>query len=129
MVNANDYTPEQLNAWADGHVDLREWDSSFSKHYTLVAEKNSMIVGFGDIDNSGYLDKLFVHKDYQHKGIASAICDKLEKSVNDKVFTYASITAKPFFEKRGYSVIRERQVIRKGIFLTNYMMEKPSTKK
>ena len=36
----------------------------------------------------------------------------------------ASITARPFFEKRGYRVIREQQVERKGILLTNYVMEK-----
>ena len=31
---------------------------------------------------------------------------------------------KPFFEKIGYSLIKEQQVEKKGIFLTNYVMEK-----
>lgn len=68
---------------------------------------------------------MFVHKDYQRQGVATAICDKLEKAVNvDTITTYASITAGPFFEKRGYSTIIEQHVIRKGISLTNYLMEK-----
>lgn len=124
-VNAKDYTKEQLDVWATGNIDLKEWDKSFLEHYTIVAIENETIVGFGDIDKSGYLDRLYVHKDFQKQGIASAICDELEQSVNGKkIATHASITAKPFFEKRGYKVIREQQVIRNGIFLINYVMEK-----
>lgn len=124
-VNAKDYTDEQLDVWATGNVNLEEWNKSFSEHYTIVAVKNDIIVGFGDIDKLGYIDKLFVHKDYQRQGIASAICDELEQAVKvNKIIAHASITAKPFFEQRGYKVIREQQVIRGGIFLNNYVMEK-----
>ena len=82
------------------------------------------MVGFGDMDRSGYLDRLYVHKDYQRQGIATAICDRLEREVTvGKITTHASITAKPFFQKRGYEVIKEQQVIRGGVALTNYVME------
>ena len=124
-INAEDYTPEQRNAWATGSVDLEEWDRSLSEHYSLVAVKNGKIVGFGDIDQTGYLDRLFVHKDYQNQGIATAICNELERVLEGrKITTHASITAKPFFLHRGYHVIREQQVNRKGVDLTNYIMEK-----
>lgn len=124
-INAKDYTKEQLDVWATGKVDLQEWNRSFSEHYTVVAVKNDVIVGFGDIDRAGYLDRLYVHKDYQNQGIATAICDKLEHSSDfDRIKTHASITAKPFFEKRGYIVLKEQQVERQGIFLTNYVMIK-----
>lgn len=125
VVNTKDYTSEQLNVWTTGNVNLEEWSKSFSEHYTIVAVKNNMIVGFGDIDKSGYLDRLFVHKNYQGQGIATAICNKLEQSVKAcKIITHASITAKSFFKQRGYRVIKEQQVIRDGISLTNYIMEK-----
>lgn len=124
-VNAKDYTKEQLDVWATGKVDLREWNSSFLKHKTIVAVENDKIVGFGDMDNTGYLDRLYVHKNYQHKGIASAICDALESFSNGKTFiTHASITAKPFFQYRGYRVVKKQKVLRQGIALTNYVMEK-----
>lgn len=95
IVNAKDYTGEQLNVWATGQI-----------------------------EQTGYLDRLFVHADYQGKGIATAICDQLEQSVEGNITTHASITARPFFEKRGYKVVKEQQVERKGIFLTNYVMTK-----
>ena len=119
-VNAKDYTIEQLAVWATGNVDLHEWDRSFSEHFTIVAIENEMIVGLGDIDKTGYLDRLYVHKNYQRQGIATAICNKLEQSVNgDKIITHVSITAKPFFEQRGYRTVKEQQIIRNGISLTN----------
>lgn len=124
-VNAKDYTKEQLDVWAPGYVDLEEWNCSLQEHYTIVAVEDKVIVGFGDIDKSGYLDRLFVHKNYQRKGIATAICDELEQTIQaNKIITYASVTAKDFFQKRDYRVIREQQVERKGIFLTNYFMVK-----
>ncbi len=123
-VNGKDYTKEQLDVWATGTVDLEKWNQSFEEHYSLVAVDDDMIIGFGDIDKTGYLDRLFVHSDYQGKGIATAICDQLEQAVQGRVVTHASITARPFFEKRGYKVVKEQQVERQGNFLINFVMEK-----
>lgn len=123
-VNAKDYTKEQLDVWATGQVDLEKWNQSFQEHYSIIAVEDEVIVGFGDIDKTGYLDRLFVHAYYQKKGIATAICNRLEQAVQEDITTHASITAKPFFEKRGYKVVKEQQVERQGIFLTNFCMEK-----
>ena len=168
-VNARDYPQEQLDAWADGHVDLDAWNKSFLAHNTYVAVQecvdaddidsrasdstdtapgktggspaNALIIGFGDMDDTGYLDRLYVHKDYQGRGVATAICDRLEedfclsrgrllqnsavqKRKNDTFTTHASITARPFFEKRGYTVVKAQQVVRKGISIRNYIMRK-----
>ncbi len=129
-VNAKDYTQEQMNAWAAGNVDLNTWNTSFLAHHTVVAEMDGKIVGFGDMDLSGYLDRLFVHKDFQHCGVATAICDALEKSSTATEFiTHASITARPFFEKRGYAVVRQQQVERGGVRLTNFVMRKTPFRK
>ena len=129
-VNRKDYTQEQVDAWADGHFDLDAWDESFKKHDTIVAELDGNIVGFADMTADGYLDRLYVHKDFQRRKIASMLCDYLEENCMSAHFTtHASITAKKFFEKRGYHVIKEQQVIRKGIVLINYRMEKSVQKK
>ena len=126
-VNAKDYTQEQLDAWATGEVDSQVWDKSFRAHRPIVATESGKIVGFGDMDETGYLDRLYVHKDYQGQGIASAICDELERFAAGKTFTtHASITAKLFFQHRGYRVVRKQEVIRRGVALTNLVMEKRS---
>ncbi|MGM9605240.1 MAG: GNAT family N-acetyltransferase [Faecousia sp.] len=125
-VCAADYPPRQLDAWAAGDLDLEAWNDSFLTHHTVVAEKDGMLLGFGDMDCSGYLDRLYVHRDHQRQGVATAICDALEQaSAAEKFVTHASITAKPFFEHRGYTAVREQQVERRGAMLTNFVMEKP----
>ncbi len=124
VVNAKDYPKEQLDAWATGQADRKKWNQTLQEHFSIVAVDNDIIVGFGDMDKTGYLDHLFVHADYQGKGIATAICDQLESAVQGNIVTHASITAKAFFEKRGYQVVKEQQVERQGIFLTNFVMIK-----
>ena len=130
-VNAGDYSKEQLDAWADGQVDLETWNKSFLTHHTYVAVQKSgaaaggRIIGFGDMDDTGYLDRLYVHKDYLRQGVATAICDRLEEEIKRRPFvTHASITARPFFERRGYVVVEEQRVLRKGVCLSNYIMQK-----
>lgn len=124
-VNAKDYTQEQLCAWAPGNVDMGQWNQSFLAHTTFIAEKNGCIAGFGDIDETGYLDRLYVHKDFQGEGIATALCNALEESITGTDYsTHASVTAKPFFEKRGYRVLKAQEVWRQGVCLQNFIMVK-----
>lgn len=120
-VNKNDYTKEQLDVWATGNIVISEWNRSFLSNHTVIIEKNSIIIGFGDMDKSGYLDRLYVHKDFQKQGVASLILSELEAKATLKspsfYTTMASITAKPFFQKKGYSVVRENVVYREGVVL------------
>ena len=122
--NAKDYSAEQLAIWAPKNPDLEKWQSSFMKNDCLVAVIDNQIIGFGDMDKTGYLDRLYVSPNYQRMGVASQICDLLEEQVKHPITTHASITAKPFFEKRGYQVVKMQQVERQGILLTNYIMRK-----
>lgn len=124
-INIKDYSEDQVRVWADGNIDMNQWNASFLSHYTVIAEIDGIIVGFGDMDNTGYLDRLYVHPNFQRKGIASAICNVLEQSAAPlKITTHASLTARGFFEKRGYRVIKKQQVQRQKIFLANYVMER-----
>ena len=94
-----------------------------NRMFEAMAIEDGKITGFADIDENGYLDHLFVHKDYQGKGIASALCSRIEESFK-RIETHASITARPFFEKRGYVVVKAQDVEIRREVLRNYVMEK-----
>ena len=126
-VNAAHYTPAQLDAWAPAcGPDLEDWEERFQNHITLVAEVKGRLAGFADLDPvQGYLDRLYVSSRFQRQGVASALCDALEQAAAGRpIVTYASRTARPFFEQRGYRTVQARQVQRRGVSLENFLMEK-----
>lgn len=124
-INKKDYTQEQLEVWAPKDRDIKTWSESFLYHNSLVAIIDDKIVGFADMDETGYLDRLYVHKDYQNQGVASKLCEWLENDCKEVIISvHASISAKSFFENRGYVTKKKQEVERKGIKLINYVMEK-----
>lgn len=70
-----------------------------------VSNKNIsiVIIGFGDLDETWYFERLYVHKDYKVIWVATLIADELEKYAqkNNKktIITHVYITAKLFFWK------------------------------
>ncbi|EJR53300.1 hypothetical protein IIM_02664 [Bacillus cereus VD107] len=127
-VNVKDYNTLQLQAWAPERLDRESWLKSLEKNICYVADYKGVIVGFGDYNDERYIDRLFTHKDYQGKGIASYILQKLEKAAlqlkHKDIYTEASITAKPFFESKGYTSIKEQKKQHNGQIFINYIMKK-----
>lgn len=127
-VCANEYTLEQLDAWAPKDPDVLRWRNSLNKNHTITAVIDGKIVGFGDVGETGYLDRLYVDKAYLHQGVASMILNNLEKYARAKGMTFmntaSSITAKPFFEAKGYQVLQEQIVERRGVRIKRFLMEK-----
>ena len=122
-----DYTPAQLDAWAPREMDGERWARTFSHHRTFVAEEGEKIWGFATLDGD-YFDHLFVSSTAQRRGVARCLADRVEQTAKEQGFSrisvHASLTARPFFEKRGYRMLKEQQVERFGERLTNFVMEK-----
>lgn len=116
-VNAKDYTKKQLDVWATGQVDLKTWNQSLQEHFSIVAVDDDIIIGFGDIDKTGYLNRLFVHFGYQRKGIATAICNQLESAVQGNIVTHAFITARPFLKQEDTKLLKNNRLSDRGLFL------------
>ncbi len=123
-INLNDYDIEQIREWVD-KSNLEIFNDSLLASFSVVCEKNSEIIGFGDINQDGYLDRLYTHKDFQNIGVGTIICDALENNFKgNKVYVHASITARKFFEKRGYKVIKSQSVKINNVELMNFIMSK-----
>ena len=96
--------------------------------FVLVIQLERKILGFGALDNGKYISFLYVHRDYQHQGFAYQLYTNIEKEAirqgQTELTSDVSKTARPFFEKVGFKVIKEQSVVRKNVELTNYKMKK-----
>ncbi len=95
---------------------------------TLVVEEGGEVVGFCELEEDGHLDMFYVRKDAVGRGIGRSLYEAAERAARGwdlgRIFTEASVTARPFFERRGFRVLSERWVSRQGVELTNFAMEK-----
>ena len=127
--NCWDYSPKQLAVWAKGAALESHWQERLSSGITLLAvDKNNLLQGFGTLTKNGVIDFLFVHPDYQQKGIGLLILNELEHRAKvlglSLLESDVSITARSFFESNGYKVIEKQELHRNETILENFKMEK-----
>lgn len=127
-VCVNDYNPEQIKIWTSSIENTERWLNRIRDQYVLIAEIRGKIAGYGSLRANDYLDLLYVHKDYQRKGIAGLLCDCIEKEAirrnGTEIQSDVSITARPFFEKKGYTVVKEQKNMIKNVEIVNFKMVK-----
>jgi putative acetyltransferase len=123
---SRDYTPAQIDAWAQ--VDRDGWAVRRLSRPTWIAVIDESAVGFTDLEPDGHLDMMFVRPTHQGVGVATALFNTVEAAARSQglswIFTEASITARPFFERRGLSVVSSQLVGERGPQMRIYRMEK-----
>jgi putative acetyltransferase len=123
---SRDYTPAQIDAWAQ--ADRDGWAVRRLSRPTWVAVIDESAVGFTDLEPDGHLDMMFVRPAHQCVGVATALFNTVEAAARSqglpRIFTEASITARPFFERQGLSVVSAELVGERGPQMRIYRMEK-----
>ena len=126
-VNKGDYTEDQVKVWASGYNDIEKWKKKIAEQYFILVEENNTLCGFSSLTKQGYLDYMYVSKNYQGRGVASLLLEELLKQANEwnvqRITSDVSKTALPFFLHKGFKVVKEQQVLLKGMYFTNYHME------
>ena len=123
-VNQADYSEEQVEAWAPAVPNKQAWHARMSEpdRRTLVAEEDDEVVGFAELEDDGHLDMLYLRGDALGRGVGRRLYEAVEGL--RRIFTEASITARPFFERNGFRVVREQRISCRGVEMTNFAMEK-----
>lgn len=127
-INSRDYTPAQIEAWAPANMDEAEWRQFLLSKPTYVADLAGKIVGFAQLEPNGHIDCFYCHHRHQRQRIGTLLIGHIEtiatRSRITRLFTDASITARPFFERHGFRVVREQHVAPNGERMRNFAMEK-----
>jgi len=127
-INRQDYSEAQVQAWAPDDLHFRNWVEVCSNRFTYVADDSGVIAGFAELEVNGHIDCFYCHQNYQRQGVGkrlyAAIATKANELGVQRLFAEVSITAKPFFERMGFTVVMEQVVTRRGLSFRNYSMEK-----
>lgn len=130
-VCRNDYNDEQIKVWTSGIENADRWQKIFQTQYVLVAEQENKIIGFTTLDCGNYIDLFYVHKDFQRQGIARELYTEIEIEATRKKQTEltsdVSKTARPFFERMGFDVIKEQRIVKQCVEFTIFKMTKKLT--
>ena len=123
-----DYNRDQISVWTSSIENENRWLDILTNQFVLVAQDRKKIVGFCTLDNGNYIDLLYIHQNYQRQGIAHKLYADIEKEARrqgqTELTSNVSKTARPFFEKVGFKMLKEQSISLKGVELTNYKMTK-----
>jgi len=129
LVNIKDYNAAQVNAWAGRWTNIAGWTEKITQQHFIVEEIGGVIAGFSSLTTSGHLDMMFVHHKYQGQGIAKRLVNEIVAVATgrgyEQLTSDVSITARPFFERMGFTVITPQIVSIDDVELTNFKMVKP----
>jgi putative acetyltransferase len=127
-VNSRDYSPAQVAAWASDNIDTVHWFGRFAGRFVPVAEEAGRPVGFAELEANGHIDRVYVSADHQRRGIGQQLLAALVAEARRiglaRLFTEASITARPFFAAQGFTVVAPQVVTCRGVEFVNYRMER-----
>jgi putative acetyltransferase len=116
-IGAGHYTPQELTAWASDDLRPEDWAPRLARNTALVAEDDGTLLGFAELSPEGAVDMLYVHKDHQGRGVATALLAALEARAPSRI-------ARPFFLRRGFALLASQTVERRGVAIENFAMEK-----
>jgi putative acetyltransferase len=130
-LTGEDYTEAQQEAWASAADDEEQFGKRLASELTLIATLQSSPVGFASLKGADHIDMLYVHPAAASQGVASMLCEALEKLAGGRgaksLKVDASDNAEGFFLKRGYVGLQRNTVTVNGEWLANTTMQKTLT--
>jgi putative acetyltransferase len=126
-----DYPSAALEAWAPAAgLDPDVWRTRFARTrpWVAVAEDDDAPVGFLELDADGHIDCCYAHHRWQRRGVGTLLLGHAlalaARARFPRLTADVSITARPFFARHGFAVVRAQDVRRNGETLRNFVMER-----
>jgi putative acetyltransferase len=127
-VCKNDYSPKELQAWAPRDFDIKKFREALRDCINLVMIEKNKIVGFFSMEQSGYINRLYTHKDFLRRGIATELLKEAEKWAKENGVYQLSLdsskTAQSFYIKNGFVESGVSVMEHGGVVFRNTVMKK-----
>ena len=127
-IASRDYTRDQVDAWAPFDLDPGLWRERVRKIDPFVVLEGLEIVGYADVQPSGYIDHFFVAGGHGGKGVGSLLMRRIHEEASTlklaELTSDVSRTAQPFFLRHGFVVVEQRRPLRRGVAIPNALLRK-----
>ena len=128
QLTGDDYSEAHQEAWTSAADDEEQFGKRLASELTLIATLQNAPIGFAALKGKDHIDMLYVHPSVAGQGVASMLCDALEKLAGSRgaksLTVDASDNAEEFFKKRGYVARQRNTVTINGEWLANTTMQK-----
>lgn len=122
------YTSAQREAWAPRPPDREQMRRRLQQLRTLVALDGEQLAGFIAFEPDGHIDLAYVSPSYARQGVASTLYGRAEAALVSagvtELFAEVSLAARPFFERIGFVVAAEQEVLLRGASFRRFDMRK-----
>jgi len=128
IIIGEDYTPEQCARWAPVVSDMPRWKERIRAKNPFVAEESGTILGFAELEHDGHIDYFYCDHEHIRRGVGTRLYEAIEKEARrlgiSRLHAAVSVTAKAFFLRMGFKVVKEQRNIVCGAVAPNFIMEK-----
>lgn len=125
-VCCNDYSKEQIEAWAPESFDINLFKEKMNNLNPFVAMLDGKVIGYTDLQEDGLIDHFYVHGDFQGTGAGNKLMESVlvKGESYPKLYSHVSHTAKSFYLKYGFSVTKVKNEEIRGVQIENNLMVK-----
>lgn len=128
QVAIRDYTPEQINAWAPDTLEEEMWIMKMRQIKPFVAIAGSEILGYADVQATGYIDHFFVSGTCQRRGVGRLLMEQIHATARQlglaELTSDVSRTVQAFFAHFGFHIVAQQAPVIRGVVIPNASMRK-----
>ncbi|MHA7058560.1 GNAT family N-acetyltransferase [Aquimarina sp. M1] len=104
------FTKDEVKIFSRLALDKNHWKQKFIEDFIYNVKLNGEVIGSFAMSKDGLIEYIFVHQNYQGRGIAKKLYVTLEKVAREagisSLTTRVNSNTKDFFENNGFQIIK-----------------------
>ncbi|WP_405205419.1 GNAT family N-acetyltransferase [Aquimarina sp. LLG6339-5] len=118
------FTKEEVKIFSRLALDKNHWKTKFVDDYVYNAKLNGEVIGSFSLSKNGEIEYIFVHQNYQGRGIAKKLYQTLEEVAREAnmvtLSTQINSNTKDFFRKNDFDIIQNIEKVAGGEDIVGY---------